>query len=445
MKRLPILVALAASLLGACGESALPDPSGKGNVSAINAIPASPSISFLIEERSIGNVGYKTASAATPFDDFSYDFNFEVQYLGDTEPTRIATQEWQVEADRDFVFVVGGTLDNPTVTVWESDEREWGGSETEFELRLGHAAGSFGGVDVYFVPEGDVAGPNNLAGTLAYLETADASVFAEGSYSIVATAAGDINDVVFQSGDLAYTAQTTLLVAFFDGDENDLTPIAVRGIGSGGSAFPYADSRTSPTTRFVHASADLGAVDIYDDEALANRVVENQAFGNISAEVPRAAGTWTATYTPPNDNGVILLEREVNTVDGTRISIYAYGLSGEYDTTAILRDERSVSTAALLRFFQASANHSSVDIYVEEPGTTIDDDASPEIIGLSLGDVTGNAALLGGDYEISVTTNGEKTVLDGPFPISLALGDVIEVLILDDPLDPAIVELRPIP
>lgn len=441
MRRVSILLACATLLLGACGESSLPDPTGKGSVRAINAIPASPNITFLIEERTIGNVVYKNATPANSFDDFSYSFNFEAQYLGDSEPTRIASQELQLVAGRDYVFVVGGTLDNATVTVWEGDERTWAGSETSFELRFGHAAASFGNMDVYFVPENDAAGPNNLADTLAFGDAGVASEIAEGTYTIVATTAGDINDVIFQSDELAFNAQSTLLVTFFDGDENDLTPIAARGIQPGGSIFAFADSRTQPTTRFIHASADLGPVDIYDDELLTNRVVASQVFGGVSAAVPRDAGTWTATYTPPDDTGVVLLEREVSTIAGARISVYAIGLGGEYDGVALLRNDRSVSVAAQLSFFNASANHPQVDLYIEDPGTLIDD-ASPEFFGLPLGASTGNAALLEGDYEVFITTTGESTVLAGPFPVSVALGDVVEAIILDDPTDSAIAEIR---
>jgi hypothetical protein len=232
-----------------------------------------------------------------------------------------------------------------------------------------------------------------------------------------------------------------LLLAFFDGDENDLAPVAVRAIQPGGGGFGFADSRTTPTTRFIHAAADLGPVDIYDDEALINRVVANQMFGDVSAEVPHAEGTWTATYTPPDDTGTVLLEQEVNTFAGTRISIYAVGSGGEYGGVALFRNDRSISVQAQISFFQASANHQLVDIYVEESGAVIDD-ATAELFSFLLGQSTGNLALLDGDYEVFVTTAGEKTVLAGPFPISLALGDVVEALILDDPADTAIAEIR---
>ena len=55
MTRFFTLLACAGSLLlGACiGDSALPVATGKASVRSINAIEASPGISFLIQERSI--------------------------------------------------------------------------------------------------------------------------------------------------------------------------------------------------------------------------------------------------------------------------------------------------------------------------------------------------------------------------------------------------------
>ena len=444
MRRLSIFAACAALFLGACGESSLPDPSGKGSVRAINAIPASPGITFLIEERSLGVIEYQGGNTATAFDNFTYNFNFEVLYLGDTEPTRIATQQLQVTADTDHIFVLGGTLDNPTVTVWESPEREWSGSETDFELRFGHLAGTYGDIDIYAVPESEVASANNLADTLSFGEVGTASLVAEGTYTFVATTAGDIDDVVYQSGAIAFVAQTSLLVAFFDGDENDLSPVAARGIYQASGTIGFADDRIDPTMRYIHASADLGPVDIYDDEALANRVIAGQVFGDISADIPREAGSWTATYTVPNDNGVVLFDQDINTVNGTRTTLYALGQGGEYGGVVLRRNQRSVSTYAQFNFFQASSNHAAVDIYIGDPGTLVDD-ASPRVTNIPLGLSTGNNPIAAGDYEIYVTPNGEKTVLAGPFAVSAALGDVVEFLILDDPLDPAIVEIRTIP
>ena len=88
---------LSALLITACTDgSTFPDPTGKGSVRAINAISTSPTITFLIEERAIGSMAYKTASSKAAYDDFEYIFNFEALLPGDTVNTRIASQTIQV-------------------------------------------------------------------------------------------------------------------------------------------------------------------------------------------------------------------------------------------------------------------------------------------------------------------------------------------------------------
>ena len=77
MRRLVLVLALFA--LQACtGETSLPSPSGKGTIRMINAVDGSPNIEFLIEERRLEFVAYKSSSSAERFDDFEYNFNFQV-------------------------------------------------------------------------------------------------------------------------------------------------------------------------------------------------------------------------------------------------------------------------------------------------------------------------------------------------------------------------------
>ena len=79
MKRYAILaVCVAAVILGACAkESKLPNATGEGAVRALNAIPASPEVAFLIEERAIGSATSKSVTATSIYDDLEYTFNFQ--------------------------------------------------------------------------------------------------------------------------------------------------------------------------------------------------------------------------------------------------------------------------------------------------------------------------------------------------------------------------------
>ena len=150
---------LAALLLFACTSgSGFPDPTGKGSILAINAISTSPTISFFIEERALGNLEFKAASAKTQFDDFEYTLNFDALLAGESEQTRIASQLLQVVKDTEYTFVISGELATPTLTLWERAARVYAEGDTVLEASFGHFSPALGDVDIYFADAAIVPG-----------------------------------------------------------------------------------------------------------------------------------------------------------------------------------------------------------------------------------------------------------------------------------------------
>ena len=151
---------LAVSILGGCAETTLPQATGKGTIDSINAMPGSPTIGFLIEERTLGTVSYKSSLGPRSYDDLSYNFNFQFTVLGDASPTRIATQLVDVAADTNYTLVITGSVAAPGVTQWERLIREWEGSETVFEIAYAHLSPALGDIDLYVglacLPRGQV-------------------------------------------------------------------------------------------------------------------------------------------------------------------------------------------------------------------------------------------------------------------------------------------------
>jgi hypothetical protein len=140
------LLCLAAFLAAGCAQdSGLPTPSGKGTIRGINAIPASPTVTFKIEERPLDTLIYKAASPGARYDDFDYNFNFDA-LLSAEGSTRIASVPLNIDANRDYTLVLTGDLEAPDVLVWDIDQREWNDTETVFELRFAHLAESQGKV-----------------------------------------------------------------------------------------------------------------------------------------------------------------------------------------------------------------------------------------------------------------------------------------------------------
>ena len=115
-RKFTFLACLATLALTACtSESKLPEASGKGGVRGINAMPGSPPMTFRIEERSLGSLTYKSSSVPSLYDNFEYNFNFDINIPGEEDPQRIASVAAQIEDGQDHVFVLTGDLTNPVV------------------------------------------------------------------------------------------------------------------------------------------------------------------------------------------------------------------------------------------------------------------------------------------------------------------------------------------
>jgi hypothetical protein len=141
-----LLGLLLATALCGCAESERPTSTGEGTIRGVHAIATAPDVAFLIEERSLGTLAFRGSTSAQAFDDLTYNFNFDVLLPGSTTVERLATETLTVVPETDYVFVLTGTLDEPSILLWETPERAWNGDETVLEVSAGHlAAGSVPG------------------------------------------------------------------------------------------------------------------------------------------------------------------------------------------------------------------------------------------------------------------------------------------------------------
>ncbi len=443
MKRILLAIITLAAVAGCSGETALPEATGDGRIRMINAIPSSPEITFLIEERSLDSVAYKSNSSPQRWDDLTYTFNFEISRPQQTETTRIASRSLDVVREVDYTFVVRGSLDAPTVDLWEIPVRSFSGAGTVFEMRVGHTAQTLGSVDVYLGLESAAPDLGARVATLAPGEVSTPSDVEQDVYIVTLTSAGNPADILYQSVPTQIVSNQSVLVTVFDGDANDTAPTTIRIFNDQGLSSALADARFPPTARFIHATADLGTSDLYDDAALQNRIVADLAFGDVTGDIDMAVGESTITATAPGNVGAIQLEDTLTTLAGSHVNYYFTVLGDELTGAQVPVDRRSIETAVRLTFFHSAINHDSVDLYVVEAGTSVDD-SLPRQIGLSYGLQTAPIRLAAGSYDIYITAAGEKTVLDGPVSLEAALGDVFEAALLDR-VDPSLAEFKLFP
>lgn len=428
---------------GCTSESGFPDPTGKGTVRALNAIQGSPSITFRIEERTIEALGYKESSAGTQWDDFDYRFNFDTFILGEDDSRRIASLPLKVDADRDYTFVLTGALTSPDVTVWETDERTFDGSETVFEARFANLTTRPGNVDVYFAAEGTAPSLGEAVATLGPNEVLPPMDFEGGEYVLTLTAAGDPGEVVYQSDNVSYLSLASFLIVALDGDERDIAPTVVRRVNSIGGTATLADARFPANVRFIHASIDLPPSDVYDDEMLSSQVLSDHRFKDVSPPVDVEVGTTDFTYTAVGNSSAVQFESSLAASAGTRYHFAVHGEDMAQTVAAYVPLLQSITTAARLQVQHFAVAHDSLDLYITGAGLPLDDE-SAQAQTLLYSFPSSVFSLEAGSYDVYATVNGETTVVAGPLRLDLELGDVVELVIFDT-VDPATAELRQIP
>jgi len=443
MKRLLLVVALLAAVASCTSDSALPTPTGKGTIRAINAIVGSPGIGFLIEERVLGSADYKNATSSNRYDDFSYDFNFDTQFLGDLTATRIATINLKIDANRDYSLVISGDIMSPVINVWEGDERVWSDTETVFETRFSHASATMGDIDVYFAPAGTVPAIGEERGMLSFGEILPALDLEEGAYVITVTRTGLPLDVLYVSGEVDFAARAAAIVTFFDGDESNTAQYVARGFSAIGGSIALPDITALPTIRFIQASFDLANSDVYDDEVLTNLVLNDHAFGDVTDDIELTIGTTTYTYTTVGDTSAVLFESGIATLPDNHFNFLLIGEQDARFAQTFIPDRRSVTTIAKIRPYHAALNNNNIDLYVVDTGVLIDEE-SPVLNNMTYSLPSPTLAYDTGSYDMYVTIAGEKTILGGPLQIDVVLGDVVEIFLVDN-TDPTVVDFLVLP
>ena len=444
MKRIAILLTLALTLItAACGgDSKLPLATGKASIRAINAIKTAPDIAFLIEERVVADVGYRGSSNLTQYDDLDYTFNFDVSYAGEDAPRRIASQYIDFVADQEYTLLLSGTVANPTLTLWEIAQREFAAGETVFQIRFSHNSEflELTNLDYYLAPTGVIPAAGEAVSSVAFGELSPPLDIEAGTYVLTITSAGNPADDLYTSNELVLTAATNLIISPFDAPPSRTTDFTVQIIGAQAGSTEITDSAAPTTVEFLHASIDLGSVHIYDDEALTSQILADHMYTDLSPAIPIVVGDNTFRYTP-TDTSAVLVEGDLPAVAGLRYRFIVTGVNTAFLTSAVVPDARPLETSAKFLIAQASNNFEFIQFYIVDSGEMIDD---TNRLQRTLSATFPNFAVNfpAGNYDIYVTDFESIEILAGPVGLDIVNGDVVDIMIFDDPLDPAVLDLQ---
>lgn len=432
-------LALLAVLAAGCTESQRPTASGKGTIRGVHAMVTAPNVAFLIEERSLDTLSYRATTSAQAFDDLTYNFNFDVLLPGSESPRRLATETLTVVPDTDYVFAVTGTLDEPSIVLWETPERMWNGDETVLEVSAGHLASSTGDVDVYVAPPGTAPAVGEARGRLSFGDKLDPFEIEKGDYVLTITAAGDPANVLFRSGTQKLTERTSLMFTLQDPDPSLTSPVSVQRVTREGASTRLADSRFRATRRFFHAAQGTAGVDVVVDGDFTAPAVTGLAFGALSAEVPVPSGETAFAFTQAGNSGAILLEDEEAVSGNTRSTTFLAGEPGDLGMVTLVDDRRSVTDVAKIRMTFLSQTIEEADFWLLKAGTDLAD-SRPNFPSFDTLTSSGYLTLAPGKYELSVTFGDDDTLAVGPVAINLAAGDLVELAVVDT-ADPNVLDV----
>jgi hypothetical protein len=443
-----VLTLMIALVVTACGSgSSFPEATGKGTIRAINAIKTSPQVSFRIEQFEIGSINFREASSPAKYDDLEYDFGFDVRFVGESEVTTVAIEHLDVVAETDYTMLLSGTLANSTVTVWESTDREFDGTETVFEARFVNAADSAGSIDVYFAADGVAPILGEEIGTLSLGEILPPIDFDAGEYVLIATTSGNPGDILFQSVITAFGAAAQYTVPLFDTNQNTHAPFISGAypadVSGATSPFAIVDANYPAVVEFINGSLPLGSVDIYDDDMQSSLVVDNLAHKNIAAELDLMVGGDIFYITPSDVNQPVLIEHPIDSFIGIRARVVTFGDTDTLRGVSYLADRRPVETHAKVQIFNSSINFETLSLFAVEVDEVLDDQL-PFVLSLGSATASQVVAFQAGSFDFYIREFNEPVNLAGPIRIDMALGDVISAVVFDT-VDPAVLELETIP
>ncbi len=439
----PTLVAatLLLAMIAGCSDTARLEATGKGKIRGINAIVDSPELNFLIEERSINSVFFKGAAGFAEYDDLTYNFNFDGRLSAGAELTRIASQSLNVGADTEYTIILSGSIDNPSVTVWEDPEREFAAEDTVFEADFYHLATGQGEVDIYFAPVGAMPIMGGAIGSLNVGERIPYQEFTDGLFELIVTPKDVPGTFLFQSGEITASAATRVTIGLFDPDPSITANIGATLITDGGATILLPDVNSPSRLRLLHAAFGTGNIDGFVNNDFATAVFPNVAFAEISGYYDTLVFPLPAAVTVAGNVGAPILDQEVGLAANSSKTIALAGDAANPVFKELDDNARPISAFPQIRLSSFSVNAGPVDIYLVEPGTTIAEESTPVFFGLPFLLDTEFVVPENGAFDMLVAATGSQIPISAPLPVDIQNGDVLDVAILDT-ADPTVVELR---
>ena len=435
MKRIyPALLFGAMIGLTACGSDddempAINLPLAETNIRVIHAGVDAPKVNVNANGAEIlADVDYAQSSGLLTVPEGMYAVILNAK-LADGTVAEVLSADLDAMTEMEYTAVAVGKVADETLQLKLIANATSDIAEGYTRVQVLHGTSDVGLVDIYVTAPGDDI--TDAAPTLSanFLDVSDQLEILAGDYQIRITASG-MKTPVFDSGTVTLEAATDYLVSAIPNAWTGDSPVALL-VALNDAHLVVLDKMAGSDVRVVHGVADAPAVDVFLDGA-ATPAVDMLTFGETTGYLNVPEGPHTVTVAADDDNSLVVIDKApVTLTAGQSYSVLAVGSLGDdaIQPWVFMENRRAVATEAKLNVAHASYSAGNVDIYL----TPSDDisEAMPALTDVPFMTTSGSLSIAPGDYVVSVTPTGTKTIAIGPLNISLAAGGLYGVAAVD--------------
>ncbi|MCL1137644.1 DUF4397 domain-containing protein [Shewanella pneumatophori] len=401
----------------------------ESQIRVIHAGSDAPLVNIVANGNSfIDDVDYAVSSGLATVPSGSYAIAVDAQ-LADGSTTTVLSADLETEADTEYTAVALGNVADDSLMLKLIANPEQAIAANYARVQVLHASPAVGLVDVYVTePNADLSA---IQPTLSanYMDASTQLEVAAAEYQIRITAAG-LKEAVYDSGPVTLDAEVDYFITAIPNTWSGMSPVALLVALPEGQVL-LNDVSSGSDIRVVHAVADAPAVDVFLDGS-STAAVTNLMFKGIAGYVNIPEGEHTATVAASADNSVVVIDKApFELALGASYSILATGslTDNMIEPWIITEAPRMVATEAKLTVSHAAYSAPNVDVYL----TATDDisSATPALTDVPFKASSGSLSVAAGDYVVSVTVTGTKTVAIGPLPITVENGGVYGVAAVD--------------
>ncbi len=189
-----------------------------------------------------------------------------------------------------------------------------------------------------------------------------------------------------------------------------------------GTIFLLVGCGSGGNTRFrlMNAVPDESSLDVLVDS---KSVSSNLAYGTSTGYLSESSGSHQIGI-EPSGSSTTLLQQSISLGSGSDTTVLSYNFSSSI-ANLVLTDNNSAPASGdfKIRIVNASPNLGPADLYIVPPGTALTT-VSPTLSNVGFGSTTGYQSLAAANYEIELTSVGEKFAVVDTGSLTFSSGQV---------------------